>query len=160
MHRFSALNQTGKVVSWEESLQKASVINNQNRTAQKTKRQPERKKSVLLWNIHQYVQWIRQGSSVENAKYICLDDSTDYSLALMSPVSEKKDIEMVKGKACYLKFGLQEEGYYNAYLIVKKAHEDTLYVNIAKAELLSHSCRNGHHKKMEARPVMHYPEVY
>ncbi|MEN8187957.1 MAG: hypothetical protein ABFR05_12580, partial [Bacteroidota bacterium] len=31
--------------------------------------------------------------------------------------------------------------------------------NIAKAELLSHSCRNGHHKRLEARPVRSYPEI-
>ncbi len=106
-----------------------------------------------------YVQWLRKGSSVQNAQYICLNDSADYDLSLMSPEGRSVAIEMVKDKACYVKFELNEEGYYNAYLISKTPMGDTLHVNIAKAELLSHSCRNGHHKKLEARPVRTYPEI-
>ena len=106
-----------------------------------------------------YIQWLRKGSSVNDAKYICLTDSTDYQLTLMSPEGEKEDIELVKNKTCYAKFELNEEGYYNAYLIIKKDLGDTLHINIAKAELLNHSCRNGHHKKLEARPVNYYPEI-
>jgi len=161
MHRFSALKSDRKSSKPGGKPSKSEHKYNKSKPDSSKKQNSNRKdkRASYYGTSTQYVQWIRQGSSVENAKYICLDDSTDYSLALMSPLSEKKDIEMVKGKTCYLKFGLQEEGYYNAYLIVKKAHEDTLYVNIAKAELLSHSCRNGHHKKLEARPVMHYPEI-
>ena len=106
-----------------------------------------------------YLHWIRQGNSVENAPYICLPDSAAYQLVMMSPSKKKVPVEMVNNKPCYIKFGLGEEGYYNAYLIVKQGEGDTLHINIAKAELLSHSCRNGHHKKLEARPVEFYPEI-
>ncbi len=106
-----------------------------------------------------YIQWLRKGSSVTDAEYICLSDSTDFQMTLMSPEGKKEGIELVKNKACYAKFELNEEGYYNAYLIIKKDLGDTLHINIAKAELLNHSCRNGHHKKLEARPVNYYPEI-
>ena len=106
-----------------------------------------------------YIQWLRKGSSITDAEYICLNDSTNYQLTLMSPEGKKEGIELVKNKTCYAKFELNEEGYYNAYLIIKKDLGDTLHINIAKAELLNHSCRNGHHKKLEARPVNYYPEI-
>ncbi len=106
-----------------------------------------------------YLQWIRKGNSIQNAKYICLDDETDYELTLMSPEGNKEKIEIVTDSICYAKFELNEEGYYNTYLTIKKAVGDTLHVSIAKAELLNHSCRNGHHKRLEARPVRTYPEV-
>jgi len=106
-----------------------------------------------------YLQWIRNGNSIQNAKYICLDDETEYELTLMSPEGNKEKIEIVTDSICYAKFELNEEGYYNTYLIIKKAVGDTLHVNIAKAELLNHSCRNGHHKRLEARPVRTYPKI-
>jgi len=106
-----------------------------------------------------YIQWLRKGSSIDDAEYICLNESIGYQLTLISPEGEKEDIELVKNKTCYAKFELNEEGYYNAYLIIKKDLGDTLNINIAKAELLNHSCRNGHHKKLEARPVNYYPEI-
>jgi len=106
-----------------------------------------------------YLQWIRKGNSIQNAQYICLDDKTDYELTLMSPEGNKEKIEIVTDSICYAKFELNEEGYYNTYLTIKKAVGDTLYVNIAKAELLNHSCRNGHHKRLEARPVRTYPKI-
>jgi len=105
------------------------------------------------------VHWIRQGSSIKESQYVYLADGVDYDLVLMSPSGEKANIQIGKNKGCYVKFGLKDEGYYNAYLIVKKPLGDTLHVNIAKAELLNHSCRNGHSKKLESRPVRFYPEI-
>lgn len=106
-----------------------------------------------------YIQWIRKGNSVHDSKYICLNKETDYTVSLLSPEGKNEKIELIKDKNCFLKFELKEEGYYNAYLKIKKGMGDTLYINIAKAELLNHSCRNGHHKKLEARPVRTYPEI-
>ncbi len=106
-----------------------------------------------------YLQWIRKGNSVQDSRYICLDKGTDYDIFLLSPKGKKEKIELIKGKTCFAGFELNEEGYYNAYLQIRKGMGDTLYINIAKAELLSHSCRNGHHKNLEARPVRTYPEI-
>ncbi len=105
------------------------------------------------------VHWIRKGNSVKESQYVCLTDSDDYKLALMSPSGENANIEIGIDKGCYVKFGLKDEGYYNAYLIKKTPLGDTLHVNIAKVELLNHSCRNGHSKKLESRPVNYYPEI-
>ncbi len=157
MHRFSALKSDRRSGKPSEKEHKYNKFKSD--STKKGKRSKKESRASYYGSGTQYVQWIRQGSSVENARYICLDDSTDYTLMLMSPTSEKSNIEMVKSKACYLKFAMPDEGYYNAYLIVKKTQGDTLHINIAKVELLNHSCRNGHHKKLEARPVMHYPEI-
>jgi len=51
---------------------------------------------------------------------------------------------LTEGKIAFLTYASKEEGYYNGYLILKQVSNDTLYVNIAKAEMLNHSCRNGH----------------
>ena len=163
MHRLSTLESkktsgrpnTGnkKVKSEYNKVTKDSTKKRDNKSASKKSKRsygPPPKK---------YIQWLRKGSSIDDAEYICLNDSTDYQLTLISPEGEKEDIELVKNKTCYAKFELNEEGYYNAYLIIKKDLGDTLHINIAKAELLNHSCRNGHHKKLEARPVNYYPEI-
>ena len=117
------------------------------------------KKTSYKPSSTKYVHWIRQGASVDKAPYICLPDSMEYDLVMMSPERKKAPVKYVKDSVCYITFHLDEEGYYNAYLITKQGLGDTLQVNIAKAELLSHSCRNGHHKKLEARPVQFYPEI-
>ncbi|MEN8188013.1 MAG: hypothetical protein ABFR05_12865, partial [Bacteroidota bacterium] len=67
-----------------------------------------------------YIQWLRKGSSVRDAKYTCLDEKSDYDLTLMSPEGKEEDVEVVKDSICYAKFELNEEGYYNAYLIIKE----------------------------------------
>ncbi|MCF6242426.1 MAG: hypothetical protein L3J74_13890 [Bacteroidales bacterium] len=151
MHRLSALK--------KGDTKKKKVYKTNADSTKKFKRKKKKSSYSSYGAVTNYVQWIRKGNSIQKPAYICIDDSTDYQLKLISPTGNEEKIELVKSKNCYLKFELNEEGYYNAYLIIKKAIGDTLYINIAKAELLSHSCRNGHHKKLEARPVMHYPEI-
>ncbi len=156
MHRWSAIKQDRNN---NQYTNKKKNYKKSDKDSSKTRANNKANRRQYYGGSTKYVQWIRQGSSVTNASYICLNDSTDYTITLMSPVSKKEPIELIKEKTCYLKFEMNEEGYYNAYLIIKKPVGDTLFINIAKAELLNHSCRNGHHKKLEARPVMHYPKI-
>lgn len=149
MHRYSALD-TRKTKKQARPVKKDSTAKKQNN---------RRSGGRSYMTATKYVHWMRKGSSVKDAKYICLEEETDYELHLFSPTGEKKEIDYVKGSPCYLKFEMNEEGYYNAYLNIRSTKGDTLFVKIAKAELLSHSCRNGHHKKLEARPVNTYPKV-
>ncbi len=108
-----------------------------------------------------YVQWVRKGGSIEKAKYFVPSDQYDIKVAMKDPLQKDAKIELIKEKDySYLKFNLGQEGRYNAYLILSKPeNNDTLVINIAKAELYSHSCRNGHSKKIINRPVKFYPDI-
>lgn len=150
MHRYSSL---------QRSTRKAKVTSGSEKYKKSEKTNSKKAKNSYKRSSTKYVQWLRKGNSIKDATYICLPDSIDYQLKLISPTGQEEPISLEQNKACYVKFELNEEGYYNAYLILKNGTQDTLYVNIAKAELLSHSCRNGHHKKLEARPVQYYPEI-
>ncbi len=152
MHRLSALD-SKKIKGKPENKNKTDTLKKGG-----DKKVSKREKKSYRPST-KYIQWIRKGNSVKDAAYICLDKDIDYTMHLFSPTGKKESINLIKGQACYAKFEMNDEGYYNAYLIIKKVKGDTLYINIAKAELLNHSCRNGHHKKLEARPVNTYPKV-
>ena len=105
------------------------------------------------------IQWIRRGASVEHARYLSVEDTAAVHTYVFSP--QKKEIRSqiiaIRGKSVVAYSGSQE-GYYNVYLIMKHVSGDTLYVDIAKAELLSHSCRNGHKNVRRAILPKIYPE--
>jgi len=91
------------------------------------------------------IQWLRQGTHPLKSNYIQLSDTNNFEFYFYSP--EEKETQgnfSTKGKIATLTYPSKEEGYYNGYLILKQVSNDTLYVNIAKAEMLNHSCRNGH----------------
>jgi len=91
------------------------------------------------------IQWLRQGTHPITANYIQLSDTNNFEFYLYSPAGEEtKGQFSTKEKSAFLTYTSKEEGYYNGYLIVKHVSNDTLYVDIAKAEMLNHSCRNGH----------------
>ena len=99
------------------------------------------------------IQWLREGTHPLNSKYIKLSDTDNYEFYLYSPTGKDSVGEFKRG---YLKYCSKEEGYYNGYLIQRYVSSDTLYVNIAKAEMLNHSCRNGH--KNEGKKIG--PDIY
>lgn len=91
------------------------------------------------------IQWLRKGPSPEDASYIQIPHNKAIEFYLFSP--SKKQIEgklIAKGGKSFFMYASKEEGYYNAYLIQKEVKGDTLYITIAKSEMLNHSCRNGH----------------
>ncbi len=105
------------------------------------------------------IQWIRQGESVEHARYLHLPDSMSACVCVFSPKHEqpKAKIMNVKGRSV-AEYVDNEEGYWNLYLVLKRISGDTLYVDVAKAELLSHSCRNGHPNVRKAVLPRIYPD--
>ncbi len=163
MHRYSSLisKKRGGKTKGDSKTKKSKYQKNATDSTSKKDQKSEKKKGESSYKrpSTKYAHWLREGSSIKDSKYVSLADSTDYQLIMMSPEGKSESIELVKDKASYAKFELNEEGYHNAYLIIKKGLGDTLHINISKAELLSHSCRNGHHKKLEARPVRYYPEI-
>ncbi len=107
-----------------------------------------------------YVQWLRKGKSVAHSQYYLPSKNTEVDIKLKDPFGKGAKIELIKDSLAYIKFQLEDEGRYNAYVIIKEpVNQDTLLINIAKAELYSHSCRNGHSKKIINRPVKYYPDI-
>ncbi len=106
------------------------------------------------------IQWVREGASVQHARYLFLSDTAAYRTFVFSPHKKKvrSKVVNIKGKSV-VEYVDNEEGYYNVYLVIKRVSGDTLYVDVAKAELLSHSCRNGHKNVRKAVKPKIYPEV-
>ena len=102
------------------------------------------------------VQYLRQGTHPIMANYIQLTDTDKFDFHLYSPTGNDS-VGQFKGS--YLIYASKEEGYYNGYLILKHVSNDTLYVNIAKAEMLNHSCRNGHINVQKLKVPDIYPET-
>jgi hypothetical protein len=91
------------------------------------------------------IQWLRKGTNLENTSYIQIPKNEDIEFYLFSPSNKQVENKlMTKGDKSFFSYASKEEGYYNAYLIQKEVKGDTLYITIAKSELLNHSCRNGH----------------
>ncbi|NOR86127.1 MAG: hypothetical protein GQ527_00820, partial [Bacteroidales bacterium] len=105
------------------------------------------------------VQWLRQGNQPLTSQYVHISDS-DYEFFLYSPTAQDAKGEFLTDtKTAYLKYAGAEEGYYTAYFIQKHCSNDTLYVDIAKAEMLNHSCRNGHKNERKKIGPNIYPET-
>lgn len=106
------------------------------------------------------IQWLRKGTGPEEAAYIQIHKNEAVEFYLFSPSNKQVDNKLItKGDKSFFSYASKEEGYYNAYLIQKEVKGDTLYITIAKSELLNHSCRNGH-KLVRGIVGPHiYPEI-
>ena len=106
------------------------------------------------------VQWLRKGNNVLNADYVSNSEFPDAEFYCYSPHGELQTCGVDSAKT-YKEPGFSNpvEGYYNLYMIQKDVRNDTLFVQIAKAELLNHACRNGH-KSVDEKIRPHiYPEM-
>jgi len=105
------------------------------------------------------VQWVRSGHSVEGSRYITKDFGQELSPYIFSPSGEKIEAKFEVGeKETSLSYNGNLEGFYNEYLVGKKIGGDTLYITVAKAELLNHVCRNGHKHVLKGLPAKIYPK--
>ena len=105
------------------------------------------------------VQWVNKGNSVLNSTYLLNAEFPDAEFYCYTP---HRDLQacLVDSTQIFkeISFSNQIEGYYNLYLIHKEIRSDTLFIQSAKAELLNHSCRNGHKDvDQKIRPQI-YPE--
>ena len=131
---------------------------------------PESSKKVRFSGMHRLasiggrrgakvIQWLRMGDDVEHARYVAPGRNDDYAFYFFSPQQTPDTAKFVtRGKSAFFTFANKKEGYYNAYLVVKKLSGDTLYVSVAKDELLNHSCRNGHKNVRRHIGPWTYPE--
>jgi len=103
----------------------------------------------------QVVQWLRQGSSVLDSDYLLNSELAATEFYCYSPHGGLQSCR-VDSTLEHVEIGFSnpKEGYYNLYAVQKRVWNDTLFVFVAKAELLNHSCRNGH-KDVDGKILPH-----
>ncbi len=91
------------------------------------------------------VQWVTRGNNVLSSAYILNSELPEAEIYCYTPEGDLQECNVDSTKHFKeLSFNNPLEGYYNLYLIRKEVRNDTLFILTAKAELLNHSCRNGH----------------
>jgi len=105
--------------------------------------------------------WLRQGELPTEAAYVREVEGAPKLLLLDSEGKiSKKDFED-KAESAFLNasFPMPEEGFYNAYVTLQRLDGDVREVMIAKAEVLKHSCREGHDNIQEKMPPRHNSDI-
>jgi hypothetical protein len=91
------------------------------------------------------ILWVRSGTNPIESEYLNSTHTSEPVVFVFSPEEKLIKAELSDGRMGFaLTYDGSLEGFYNIYIIERFVHGDTLYVQIAKAEKLSHSCRNGH----------------
>lgn len=105
--------------------------------------------------------WLRHGSSPQESGYV--EQITSLSAMLLidtegkvseSPVGRDKEHGFYN-----IDFAMPKEGFYNAYVIRQRVFDGLREVEVAKAEVLKHSCREGHDNVQEKMPPRHSERV-
>jgi hypothetical protein len=87
--------------------------------------------------------WLRSGAPLSIAPYATADGEVDGML--FEPGRQLSwFVPETAANATRLTVPAQDEGFYNVYLTRRAVENGVLEVTVAKAELLNHSCRNGH----------------
>jgi hypothetical protein len=108
------------------------------------------KEKFVLWPVIQ-----------ENGRnrYISELDS-NYAIFGFLPNGKTLKINKMKDSASsYLTYNFEEEGFHIIYLIHKFVKNNTLVIQIAKANRLSHKCRNGHSGIQKKIDWKSHPEI-
>jgi hypothetical protein len=105
--------------------------------------------------------WLRQGEMPQSARFI-RDEPPLTPLLLVDThggISEQRIIKDPQSGALKVDIAMPDEGFYNAYLIRQRVADGARQVEIAKAEVLKHSCREGHDHVQEKMPPRHNGDV-
>jgi hypothetical protein len=101
--------------------------------------------------------WLRHGTTPADSGYLV--QGTKFSpLILMDTKGEIKELKVKRGKLhgmLNVEFPMPDEGFYNAYLSHTWINQGTRQIQIAKSEVLKHSCREGHDHVQEKMPPKH-----
>ncbi|MDY6856405.1 MAG: hypothetical protein SWO11_17230 [Thermodesulfobacteriota bacterium] len=101
------------------------------------------------------ILWIRSGSFPVESRYVNRTNTKKPVVFVISPNGERIKGELSHSRWGYvLTFEGNMEGFYNVYLFEMFVEGDTLNIMVAKAEVLSHKCSNGHaqiRRKMSPR---------
>jgi hypothetical protein len=102
--------------------------------------------------------WVRSGETPADAAYVA--PQGELSAQLITPDHKQAELkQLVKDQQAQLLFKMPDEGFYNAYLTQRLVENNTLEITIAKAEVLKHSCREGHDHVKDLISPNHLPDV-
>jgi len=91
------------------------------------------------------ILWLRSGSFPVEARYVNCTNTRKPAIFVCSPDGKPIEGNVSPGQWGYvLTFEGNLEGFYNVYLFEKFVEGGTLNIVVAKAEVLSHKCSNGH----------------
>ena len=105
--------------------------------------------------------WLRQGELPQGGDFLA-DDAAVSPLQLVDAQGAVSELPLLKDpQSGMLKvdFPMPDEGFYNAYLIRQQVADGERRVEVAKAEVLKHSCREGHDHVQEKMPPRHKGDV-
>ncbi len=107
--------------------------------------------------------WLRRGEAPMEASYLATPEGVSELLLLdtQGNASEKPfEAKAGRGSAsASVSFPMPEEGFYNAYAMLQRLDAGVREVQVAKAEVLKHSCREGHDNVQPKMPPRHNPEM-
>jgi hypothetical protein len=102
--------------------------------------------------------WVRSGDTPADAVYVTPEG--ELSAQLISPDKNPAKLKQpVKDQHAQLVFNMPDEGFYNAYLTQRLVENNKLEITTAKAEVLKHSCREGHDHVKDLMPPNHLPSI-
>jgi len=106
------------------------------------------------------ILWMKSGSFPVESKYAHRTNTKNPATFVLSPEGKRIEGQLSHGRRGYaFTFEGNLEGFYNVYLVEKFIEVDTLNIMVAKAEVLSHKCSNGHvgiQKKMPPQILKDY----
>ncbi|MDD3448782.1 MAG: hypothetical protein PHF72_07090 [Gammaproteobacteria bacterium] len=89
--------------------------------------------------------WLRAGDDPAHASYLPMPAGEVVAEGPeREPVAPKPFSAEAGGG---IRFEMPEEGFYNAYLLSREVRDGTLETRVVKAEVLMHSCANGHDRR-------------
>jgi hypothetical protein len=88
--------------------------------------------------------WLRSGSDVKKSEYLH-GAPEDAVLVLMDPLGKATVLAPDALGHDGLRFALQDEGFYNVYLVERRVDDGVSTTTVTKAEVMKHSCRDGRH---------------
>ncbi len=111
--------------------------------------------------IYYKQMWLRNGATPADSGYLVM--GTKFSpLILMDTKGDIKELKIKKDKQhgmLNVDFPMPDEGFYNAYISHTWIDQNVRQIQIAKAEVLKHSCREGHDNVQEKMPLKYNPDI-
>lgn len=111
--------------------------------------------------VHYKHLWLRQGEVPTEATYVREIQEAPKLLLLdtAGKISEKGFEDKARSGSLNASFPMPAEGFYNAYVTLQRLDGDVREVTIAKAEVLKHSCREGHDNIQEKMSPRHNGDI-
>jgi hypothetical protein len=102
--------------------------------------------------------WLRAGEAPGTAGYVVA--ATGGELLVQDPAGVHSTPSAdPTGKHSHWRFPVAQEGFYDVYLTRRQVRDTRLHVSVAKAEVLKHSCREGHDDVQSKMPPKHLADI-